>query len=70
MTCKVVLNVESGALPQRGYVFEGPAECVIGRGDDCPLQVPAMRPSTSATNRVRSRRACRQRCSGASTSRR
>jgi pSer/pThr/pTyr-binding forkhead associated (FHA) protein len=42
MTCKVVLNVESGALPQRGYVFEGPAECVIGRGDDCPLQVPAM----------------------------
>lgn len=41
MTCKVVLRVRGGALPQRSYVFIGRTRCCIGRSSDCALHVPA-----------------------------
>jgi pSer/pThr/pTyr-binding forkhead associated (FHA) protein len=41
MVSRVILRVRSGALPPRAYAFVGRTRCVIGRGSDCGLQVPA-----------------------------
>jgi pSer/pThr/pTyr-binding forkhead associated (FHA) protein len=40
MTAKVELTVKNGKLAGRRYKFTGYQECVVGRGDDCGLQLP------------------------------
>ena len=42
MSARVVLNMKSGPILPRPYLFAGPMRCIIGRSSDCPLQVPAM----------------------------
>jgi pSer/pThr/pTyr-binding forkhead associated (FHA) protein len=40
---RVELSVTEGSLKGRGFVFEGPACVVVGRGEDCSLRLPADR---------------------------
>jgi pSer/pThr/pTyr-binding forkhead associated (FHA) protein len=37
---KVVLTVTRGSLEGKEYVFENPAECVVGRASDCAIALP------------------------------
>jgi CBS domain-containing protein/pSer/pThr/pTyr-binding forkhead associated (FHA) protein len=37
---RVTLAVAEGDLPEREYVFAEPAHCVVGRADDCTIQLP------------------------------
>lgn len=41
MSSKMVLRVLRGKPAGEEYVFEPPASCVVGRGADCDLRLPA-----------------------------
>jgi pSer/pThr/pTyr-binding forkhead associated (FHA) protein len=53
MATKVTLTVVLGNLQEPEFVFEMPATCIIGRGEDCDLRVPG-----DATNLMVSRHHC------------
>ena len=40
-TARITLTVVVGDLPEKEYVFEEAARCIIGRAEDCDIQVPA-----------------------------
>ena len=40
-TARITLTVVHGDLPEKEYVFEEPTRCIIGRAEDCDIQVPA-----------------------------
>jgi pSer/pThr/pTyr-binding forkhead associated (FHA) protein len=40
MTARIILSVTEGNLDKRDYVFEKSARCVVGRADDCAIQLP------------------------------
>lgn len=37
---KIVLSVKRGSLQGREYVFKKHTRCIIGRADDCDIQLP------------------------------
>jgi pSer/pThr/pTyr-binding forkhead associated (FHA) protein len=41
MAAKVTLTVHGGALDGKQYCFKQRAKCVIGRGEDCLIQLPS-----------------------------
>jgi len=43
MAVKILLTFTSGSLKGQKLEFTGPAECVIGRSDDCDVQLPTTR---------------------------
>ena len=40
-TARITLTVVLGDLPEKEYVLEEPTRCIIGRAEDCDIQVPA-----------------------------
>ena len=40
-TARITLTVVVGDLPEKEYVFEEAARCIIGRAEDCDIQVAA-----------------------------
>ena len=40
-TARITLTVVLGDLPEKEYVFEDSTRCIIGRAEDCDIQVPA-----------------------------
>ncbi len=40
MSARITLTVQNGSLAGKKYVFPEPRTCVIGRADDCDLQLP------------------------------
>jgi pSer/pThr/pTyr-binding forkhead associated (FHA) protein len=53
MSGTVTVVVKLGKPYAKRFVFRGPATCVVGRGDDCDLQVGGI-----GTNRLLSRHHC------------
>jgi eukaryotic-like serine/threonine-protein kinase len=41
MAAKVTLTIHGGALDGKQYSFKQPAKCVIGRAEDCLIQLPS-----------------------------
>jgi pSer/pThr/pTyr-binding forkhead associated (FHA) protein len=41
MAAKVTLTVHGGALDGKQYCFKQPAKCVIGRAEECLIQLPS-----------------------------
>src|SRR5437879_2620147 len=40
MAAKVILTIQGGCLDGREYAFDKPGRCVIGRSEDCAVQLP------------------------------